>query len=1240
MQWIVICLLFGYAGLYSQSLELVDVDASAYPVMRARFLAMDARGIQQTPDVSSVAVTENGKQRTVTAVVCSTDVPVAVSSVLVVDVSASMKVGQAITPNIDLAKTAARAWVNGLPLGRSECSIVSFDEANYLNQDFTRDRAILLSAIESLAPKGATSYDAALYLPAAGGLIVSDRGKHKRVIVMLTDGLPNEIPNVTSIIAEAKRQNCAIYAVTLGMRAPASLVNIAKSTGGQVFENVTSIADAEQVYRTVLQQVQGGKPCTVEWQTQASCREKQSAEVAVELKWQGLSSVERYLPPGDAFATLEFSPPSFRFSNPPVGTSVSQPVKITARGSGITVNGVRPSNPAFSLSPSSFSLQMGQSTTLLLTYTAADSGYAQCQFEFDSDPCPAQYFASGRHFGRRERSRTLKVIRPNGGESFVVGSDTTIAWEGVPANDLVTIEFSADSGKSWRRIDTARGLSYRWKDIPGPVSTNCFVRVVQFDDSVALGRCIRTITGHTFEVFSIAFSPINQILASGGDDMMIRLMDVGTGKEVRAWQAHGEGIRSVTYSPDGKMLASGSLDKSIKLWDPFTGQIIRTLTGHSDRVQSLSFSPDGKTIASASYDRTIKLWDVATGQEIKTLANHTSAVMSTVWSADGRFIYSSGQDRTIRSWDVSSAQELRTIIGHSAPIWTLALSPDGRTLASGSDDNTIKHWDVATGQLIQTLTGHKNGVLSLAYNPYGGTMASGSYGDNSIKLWSEATGEEIMTLYGHTDRISCVTFSKDGRLLGSGSFDNTIKLWSTGGQEIQTDTSDMTFSIVKPVTRVKSVDMRDCVLGQTKDSVVTDMIVNVGAYPFKVVDVYFEGADASAFSLVSGSPGYSILAGATQFAEVRFRPARLGIHQARIVVVTQSDTLRQPIFGTGVSSQLTIANRLIDFGRVAIGTRKDTTQVATVRNAGTTPVTIASVRQGGPNDQDFVTIAGDGSFTLQPGEVRLMDLGFTANSIGRTSGTLEFSFNGIGSPAVVQLFADAFNPVKDTTSVTVVVPRYNANAGKAFTLDVTMSNSRNFDDVNAPRAFTATIGVNPTVLYLTDPLLACTPIDSGSCHVVVSGVRGDSDTLLKVPVVATIGTTDYSPIELVRFQWLDTTFVNLVTLQDGSIRVTDVCDEGGVRLYVPSDARYSLSSRPNPVASDVDLQYGLAGSGPVTIEILDRAGRLMQTAVNEQNLASGMYVKSIDVSALANGPYIIVLRSRTSVLHSRMDVVR
>ncbi|MEH2302702.1 MAG: serine/threonine-protein kinase [Nostoc sp.] len=321
-------------------------------------------------------------------------------------------------------------------------------------------------------------------------------------------------------------------------------------------------------------------------------------------------------------------------------------------------------------------------------------------------------------------------------------------------------------------------------------------------------QCIQTLKGHSSMVHAIAISSDGQFIASGSNDMTIKLWQLGTGKLVRQlgrWSSgHSSMVHSVAFSPissklfyqgeSGKsagitdqnwgILASGSWDNTIKLWDVNTGKEIRTLIGHANWVNSVAFSRDGKFLASGSADCTIKLWQVHTGIEIQTFRGHSDSVSSVAYSPrtpttnskDRQLVASGSNDYTIKLWQVETGRNICTLKGHSFFVNCIAFSQDGEIIASGSGDNTIKLWHVNTGREIRTLIGHSDSVWSVAFSEHGQLLASGSW-DNTIKLWHVNSAREISTLTGHSNYVRCVAFSPNGQTLVSGGDDDTIKIW-------------------------------------------------------------------------------------------------------------------------------------------------------------------------------------------------------------------------------------------------------------------------------------------------------------------------------------------------------------------------------------------------------------------------------------------------------------------------------
>ena len=453
-------------------------------------------------------------------------------------------------------------------------------------------------------------------------------------------------------------------------------------------------------------------------------------------------------------------------------------------------------------------------------------------------------------------------------------------------------------------------------------------------------RLIGTLSGHSRDVTSVAFSPDGKTLASGSNGGTVKLWDVGTRTNVATL---GTG-RSVAFSPDGETLALGGTEGgtigTIQLWNVPAREHITTLR-HGSWVESVAFSPDSTTLASGDRgEGTIKLWDVATRELIATLrhAEHRRGawVESVAFSPDGTTLASggSGARGAIKLWDVATRELIASLTQiRISDATSVAFSPDGTILASGSGSGYIYEllnlWDVAAKQHIVAFPG---GGVSVAFSPDGTILVSGAW-DGAIELWNVETRELIGSLAGHIQAVQSVAFSPDGRILASGGEDNTIRLWDVSKY----------MSVVPPsagsnADAVLSLDLiADGGAGNQKDDGVasgtvsgqgTKIAVEVFAtgvktplqgiivkFDFDSSLVAFDKAENSAFALAIqetdgtnfastvpvtiSSSNFLARAEFTTVADVTGRPFSIGI---KVVTLAESETSSDDITTTKVIS--------------------------------------------------------------------------------------------------------------------------------------------------------------------------------------------------------------------------------------------------------------------------------------------------------------------------------------------------
>ncbi len=75
-----------------------------------------------------------------------------------------------------------------------------------------------------------------------------------------------------------------------------------------------------------------------------------------------------------------------------------------------------------------------------------------------------------------------------------------------------------------------------------------------------------------------------------------------TGQLQREIRGHSDFVWSVAFSPSGERVASGSAENTVRFWVAATVQLQRELKGHGGAVTSVSFSPSGARVASGSMD--------------------------------------------------------------------------------------------------------------------------------------------------------------------------------------------------------------------------------------------------------------------------------------------------------------------------------------------------------------------------------------------------------------------------------------------------------------------------------------------------------------------------------------------------------------------------------------------------------------------------------------------------------------
>jgi len=113
-------------------------------------------------------------------------------------------------------------------------------------------------------------------------------------------------------------------------------------------------------------------------------------------------------------------------------------------------------------------------------------------------------------------------------------------------------------------------------------------------------------------VHSLAFSPDGKQLAAGNAEAQVHLFTVADGKYLRTLTGHTSSVTGLAFHPGSTVLASSSKDRTLRLWSPANGQALKTLEGHQAWVEGVVFLGQGTRLASVGADRTVRMWDLTT----------------------------------------------------------------------------------------------------------------------------------------------------------------------------------------------------------------------------------------------------------------------------------------------------------------------------------------------------------------------------------------------------------------------------------------------------------------------------------------------------------------------------------------------------------------------------------------------------------------------------------------------------
>ena len=286
--------------------------------------------------------------------------------------------------------------------------------------------------------------------------------------------------------------------------------------------------------------------------------------------------------------------------------------------------------------------------------------------------------------------------------------------------------------------------------------------------------------GHRGQLSAIVAWPDGNLVATAGEDGLIKIWELNTGRLQRTLFGHCMGITKLALSEDGKRLASASHEGPVIVWDTSSWTIIQRLKSMK-QTTTIALSPAGDRVLTGGNMEILRLWNVDTGQEIQSWQmNVTAAAMIRNGNAalvgNANFVHGKGSSSRAHGsvylidFDGDNPPTELFATSDRAIVQSLAVSPDGKQALTLHDSKSAKLWNLETRSEIAVLNGHTQKIKNISFFPDSAFVLTAA-GD-CARVWSVPSGKQIATV---GEYLPTAIPSYDGSMVLAGS--SWLQVW-------------------------------------------------------------------------------------------------------------------------------------------------------------------------------------------------------------------------------------------------------------------------------------------------------------------------------------------------------------------------------------------------------------------------------------------------------------------------------
>jgi len=1158
--------------------------------------------------------------------------------------------------NFDRAKFILDKFLDKVKL--KEIALTSFDIRTYLNRDFTDTISYIKNEINNFKPSIGSSINVAFENEPAYIFKILNKAKYEKNVLLITDG--RDIKNYNSFIQYCLNNKIKIFALILEREISNSLKNLIVNTGGYYIDKINENSIINQIINIIRAKIYNLLPNKILWESNYTCLDDHHIEILIPNLSLKDSLIEIFSNQGKGI--LQAEPRYIGFSSVEVGKSKKLSLTIVAKNKDIKIEKLKIGEP-FKIvegDVKNFILPKDQFLNVTIEYTPTYEAIVYSELEVISDACEyTPVYITGGYPNTKPIEKTIKITHPNGGEVLIVGDTSFVSWLGLLPKDVIQLDYSIDNGKTWKTLKkNTNGLKVNWI-VPNDISDSCLVRIIQlWPNNVGVTLDLK----HQNQIECAFFNKEGDLIITASADTTAIVWIANTGQPKFILRGHTQPLTWAQFDPQERYVITSSKDSTIRIWSLEDGSLVKTLTEHTNRVESVSWCHGGNYIVSTDFGGEVIIWDTNWVVQKKIKSNYGPTWFACFNPAKPELLATANLGGKIKVWNWKTYKlgDKESIVYDTKAIncTHVTYNSDGTKIAgatSSAEPKKVFVWDTNNPD---------NPIYSITHNSDTSSNASINFSsffyhpdlkkeliltsstDETARLWDASDGSIVpLNEYivdnifrEHRNSVKTAVFDRFGTRVLTASWDSTAKIWNLNQKELQQDLSDSVFKIDYAISEIKDIDFGEIPFHYIKDTIVKNVFINKSNFPYKIYDIYLLGNNKDFRILTDYKLPIIIEPNDSINIELQFEPTDYGLRSTELIFKIPSGIKTAKVSGLCFEQSIYPNNKVVDFGKIRLGYLKDTTFSAIATNVKNSLIEIDTILILGSYKDDFSINIGDKIKSLNSKSDLLLSLRFNPKNIGRKNAQLYIYYKDKGNPTIINLYGESISSKLDT--VTIKIQNAIGKPGDNIKIPIYLSSNLDYLENLNLEGFVTYLKFNSTLL---EPIgIFEEDVTNGydrTIKINLPKIPISDSTLKIIDFKVGLGNDTITSLEIKNSYPIGQAYLKILE-ESGKFSLESLCiDDNGVRLFDPLNKLVLEQNNPNPATKTTKLSFELFENGSTQLYILDFLGEIVKELLNK-NMLTGKYDLEIDVSDLSIGNYYIILKTESSILYRKFQVIK